>query len=145
VCGGLPDNATIELISPSRALILSYLALQNQRRGELLKSLARYLHSRSHAPRDGRRLAVERADPAPQGVDQRPLHLAYRLRGKVLVSQPARVVAQVFGREVHETLLPQVIVKVSRLAALFSLAITGIKLKECQFNLGIAAWFSAIT
>ena len=63
---------------------------------------------------------------APQGVDQGPLHLVYRLRGKVFVGQPARVVAQVFGRGVHETLLPQMIVKVLRLAASFSFTITGI-------------------
>jgi hypothetical protein len=37
------------------------------------------------------------------------------------------------------------IVKVLRLAASFSFTITAFIAGECQFNPGIAAWFSAIT
>ena len=53
---------------------------------------------------DGGRLAVERAGRAPERVDEGPLHLVNRLRGKIGVGQPVRVVAQVLGRGVHESL-----------------------------------------
>src|SRR5215470_14389045 len=53
----------------------------------------------------GGRLAVEPSHRALRAIDQRPLYLLYRLRGKAFVGQPARVVAERFRRGVHEILL----------------------------------------
>ncbi len=61
------------------------------------------LNSRRDAQSDGGRLAIERAGRAPEGVDQRSLHLVDRFRGQICVAQSMRVVAQEFGRRVHET------------------------------------------
>src|SRR5262249_56317981 len=44
----------------------------------------------------------------------------YRFRRKVFIGQPASVVAQVFSRRIHEPLLPQMIVRVLRIAALLA-------------------------
>ena len=63
------------------------------------------LDPRREAHGDGGRLAVERPGRAAERVDEGPLHLVNRLRGKIGVAQPVRVVAQVRGRGVHESLL----------------------------------------
>ena len=59
-------------------------------------------HAGRDTSRDRRRLAVERAGRASQGVDQSALHLVHCLGREVVERQTTRVVAQELGRRIHE-------------------------------------------